>query len=139
MTSGSAVQVRSILVPFILVAPMSVEVSEKFSKTDRILKRDDFRRVYEKGRKLQARYFSAFVLANSLGRSRIGITPTRKFGNSVERNRARRLIREAFRRNKVIAPAGMDLVINVKRALNEASYRDLEGDFVALLKMAGNQ
>jgi len=118
---------------------MSVELSEKFSKTDRILKRDDFRRVYEKGRKLQARYFSAFVLPNTLGRSRIGITATRKFGNSVKRNRARRLIREAFRRNKVLAPAGVDLVINVKRALNDASYRDLEGEFVALLKMAGNQ
>src|SRR5215467_7937733 len=115
MTGGSAAQIRSILVPLILVAPMSVEVSEKFSKTDRILKRDDFRRVYEKGRKLQARYFSAFVLPNSLGRSRIGITATRKFGNSVG------LVREAFRRNKVMAPAGMDLVINVKRALNDAS------------------
>ena len=114
-----------------------MEVSQKFPKTDRILKRGIFRRVYEEGRKIQARHFTAFVLSNSGGQPRIGITATRKMGNSVERNRARRLVREVFRKNKWLVPQGVDIVINVKRSLAEASYGDLEGDFITFLERAG--
>src|SRR5712692_2414536 len=115
------------------------DVSEKFPKSDRILKRDLFRRVYEQGRKIQSRYFTAFLAANQTGNPRIGITVTRKIGNSVERNRARRLLREAFRKNKWLAPQGVDIVINVRRSLIEAGYRDVEGELVALLKRAGEK
>jgi ribonuclease P protein component len=114
------------------------EASEKFPKSDRILKRDRFREVYDAGRKIQATYFTAFVLPNQIEGPRIGITATRKMGNSVERNRARRLVREAFRRNKWLVPNGVDIVINVKRRLVEASYSELEGDFTTFLKKAGN-
>ena len=116
-----------------------MQVPEKFPKTDRILKRDHFKRVYEEGRKIQARHFTAFVLPNSGGQARIGITATRKMGNSVERNRARRLVREVFRKNKWLVTHGVDIVINVKRSLAKASYRDLEGDFVTFLERAGNK
>jgi ribonuclease P protein component len=115
------------------------EVSRKFPKSDRLLKRDEFRRVYEQGRKLHARYFTAFILPGRDSRPRIGITATRKIGNAVERNRARRLLREAFRKNKWLVPAGIDIVINVKRPLVEAAYGDLEGDFIAFLERAGKQ
>ena len=114
-----------------------IEVSEKFPKTDRILKRDVFRRVYEKGRKKQFRYFTAFVLATQARTARIGITATRKIGNSVERNRARRLVREAFRKNKWLVPNGVDIVINVRRSLVEAGYADFESEFITFLQRAG--
>jgi ribonuclease P protein component len=116
-----------------------IGVSEKFRKSDRILKRDVFRQVYEEGRKIQFRYFTAFVLPKETDGSRIGITTTRKMGNSVERNRARRLIREAFRRNKWLVPQGVDIVINAKRALVEAVYRDFESEFVSFLERAGQK
>lgn len=115
------------------------EVSEQFPKLNRILKRDLFRQVYEQGQKFQARYFTAFVLANSTEQPRIGITVTRKIGNSVERNRARRLVREVFRKNKWLVPRGVDIVINVKRPLVGTGYRDLEGEFVTFLKKAGDK
>lgn len=113
--------------------------SEHFPKTDRILKRDLFRRVYENGQRFHARHFTAFVLPASGDKPRVGITATRKIGNSVERNRARRLVREAFRRNKWLVPSGVDIVINVKRPLVEAAYSDLEADFITFLKKAGNK
>ena len=118
---------------------MVSEASETFPKSDRILKRDRFREVYDTGRKIQATYFTAFVLLNQGKKPRIGITATRKSGNSVERNRARRLVREAFRKNKWLVPNGVDIVINVKHRLVEASYSEFEGDFVTFLKKAGNQ
>jgi len=112
------------------------EVSREFPKTDRILKRGLFRRVYEQGRKIQFKYFTSFILARPEDGARIGITATRKIGNAVQRNRARRLVREAFRRNKWLAPGGVDIVINVKRPLVEAHYRDLETEFIAFLQRA---
>lgn len=112
------------------------EVSQEFPKTDRILKRALFRRVYEQGRKLQFRYFTAFILTKQDNGARIGVTATRKIGNAVERNRARRLVREAFRKNKWLAPSGVDIVINVKRPLVEAHYRDLEVEFITFLARA---
>jgi ribonuclease P protein component len=115
------------------------EVSEKFPKTDRILRRDGFRLVYEEGRKIQFSYFTAFVLTKQTDTARIGITATRKMGNSVERNRARRLVREAFRKNKWLVPDGVDIVINVKRSLLEAAYRDFEGEFITFLQRAGQK
>ena len=115
------------------------DASEKFPKSDRILKRDRFLEVYDSGRKIQATYFTAFVLLNQSEKPRIGITATRKIGNSVERNRARRLVREAFRKNKGLLPNGVDIVINVKRRLNDASYGALEGDLITFLKKVGDQ
>lgn len=107
---------------------------ERFRKSDRILKREMFRRVYQDGRKFHSRLFTAFVLPNSEELPRIGITVTRKTGKAVKRNRARRLVREAFRRNKWRLSAGVDIVINAKSDLAEASYQELEGEFVRFLE-----
>ena len=107
---------------------------ERLRKADRILKRDAFRRVYDEGRKYQGRYFTAFVHPNSGASPRIGITVTRKVGNSVERNRSRRLVREIFRKNKWRMAAGVDLVINVKDSLLEATFDEIEADFLRFVE-----
>lgn len=107
---------------------------ERFRKSDRILKRELFRRVYRDGRKFTARFFTAFVLPNSEESPRIGITVTRKTGKAVKRNRSRRLVREVFRRNKWRVTRGVDIVVNVKGSLGEASYQELESDFVVFLE-----
>lgn len=118
---------------------MVSEASEKFPKSNRILKRDRFREVYDTGNKIQAMYFTAFVLPNQSERPRIGITATRKIGNSVERNRARRMVRDAFRKNKWLVPNGVDIVINVRRHLVRATYQQIEGDLVSFLKKVSNR
>jgi ribonuclease P protein component len=66
-------------------------------------------------------------LANQHSVGRLGIAATRKFGGAVQRNRAKRLIREVFRRNK-IAP-GFDIVVIPKRELLDASLSALEADY----------
>ena len=105
---------------------------ERFPKSDRILKRQLFRRVYDTGKKIQARFFTAFILPNSQPQSRIGITATRRTGNSVVRNRLRRRVRELYRRNKSRVPPGIDIVINVKDGLARAGYDEIEKDFAKL-------
>ena len=73
-----------------------------------------------------------FLRPNELGVGRLGIAATKKLGGAVRRNRAKRLIREVFRRNKVAA--GFDVVVVAKRELLDASLTVLEADYRALLE-----
>jgi ribonuclease P protein component len=103
-----------------------------FRPHERIRRRPEFQQVYARGSKIHSRYSTVFVLPNSGGAGRLGIAATRKLGGAVQRNRAKRLIREVFRRNK-IAP-GFDVVVIPKRDLLDASLNDLEADYRSLIE-----
>lgn len=76
---------------------------------------------------MHGRYATVFVLANNRPIGRLGIAATKKLGGAVQRNRAKRLIREIFRRNK-IAP-GFDVVVIPKRELLGATLTVLEAEY----------
>jgi len=103
----------------------------RFRPAERIRRRAEFQQIYDRGRKVHSRYTTVFLLANSLTVGRLGIAATRKLGGAVQRNRAKRLIREIFRRNK-LAP-GFDVVVVPKRELLGASLNALEADYQSLL------
>lgn len=106
----------------------------EFPKSDRVLKRGAFRQIYESGRKVHGRLLTMFVHDSGREGPRIGLTVTRKVGISVERNRCRRLLREAFRRNRdIVSDAGIDIVINAKREMVSATYTEVESELVRLL------
>ena len=94
---------------------------------ERIRRRADFQLVYDKGTRVHGRFSTVFALSNALPVGRLGIAATRKLGGAVQRNRAKRLIREVFRRNK-IAP-GFDVVVIPKRELLDAGLTALENDY----------
>ncbi len=106
---------------------------ERFTKAERLLKRQEFRQVYAAGKRYSLPLFTAFVLPTQKGKSRLGITVTKKIGRAVMRNRAKRLIREVFRKNKSRFEGSFDLVVNVKDKLQEVGYREVEADFLTLL------
>lgn len=70
----------------------------------------EFRRVYKKGRSYVNHLIVVYVMKNRLGFNRVGITTSRKIGIAVERNRARRVIREAYRQIEDKLPKGFDFV-----------------------------
>jgi ribonuclease P protein component len=79
-----------------------------------------------------------FALPNELGACRLGVTVTRKFGGAVSRNRAKRRLRDVFRRNHDRLEPPYDLVINARRPLLERSATELERDFLSCFRRLGN-
>ena len=82
---------------------------------EKVKKKWEFQRAYKKGRKYLNHCFVVYVYPNKLNSARLGITASKKMGKSVERNRAKRLIREFFRlsRHRILTDG-------VERALGRA-------------------
>jgi len=99
---------------------------------ERVRRRPDFERAYTTGARIHARFMTLFVVGNGGTLSRLGVAATRKLGSAVERNRAKRLAREVFRRHKI--RAGLDIVIVPRREMLDASFDTLEADYTAALE-----
>ena len=98
---------------------------------ERIRRRADFQRVYDRGARIRGRLMTLFVLANGLRIPRLGVAATRKLGGAVQRNLAKRMIREAFRLNK--PASGLDVVVVPRQELLRAPFSALEADYVSTL------
>jgi len=83
--------------------------------------RAEFQKIYAEGQRYDGRLLAAFLRRNELSEHRLGVTAsTKAIGKSVDRNRARRLLRELFRRSAAEMNAlrqRYDWVLNAKRAL----------------------
>ena len=77
---------------------------------ERIRKRDDFERVFQQGKRLRSGPIFARWVPNGLDHPRMAVAIRTAFGNSPQRNRAKRLLREAYRLNKHEMPAGIDII-----------------------------
>ncbi|MBI2188635.1 MAG: ribonuclease P protein component [Acidobacteria bacterium] len=98
---------------------------------ERIRRRPDFERVYSEGTRVRGRFMDVVMLPNGGTVSRLGVAATRKLGTAVVRNRAKRLAREVFRRQKVAA--GLDVVVIPRREMLHAPFASLEADYGAAL------
>ena len=109
--------------------------SERFSKARRVRRREEYQRVFDLSHRAKGRYATVLVAPNESGTARLGIVASRKLGDAVRRNRAKRLIREVFRREDFTPPGkGLDVVIIPRRELFDAEYSSLESDLRSTIK-----
>ena len=98
-----------------------MKVSEALPKRRRLRARADFQKVYAEGQRYDGRLLAAFLRRNDLAEQRLGVTAsTKAIGKSVDRNRAKRLLRELFRRSAIELNGlhqAYDWVLNAKRPL----------------------
>jgi ribonuclease P protein component len=82
-----------------------------FTKADRLLKRCEFKEISLNGRKVGNRFFLGIYRNGRQGRTRLGITVSKRVGNAVARNRIKRLIREFFRIHRHCLRGPWDITI----------------------------
>ena len=105
-------------------------MAESLAPRERIKKKKDFLVLYKKGYRYKSRYFSLVCLPSALTYSRVGVVASRKVGNAVARNRAKRWMRELFRRNKDLLEPPVDLLIVAMPAIKEATWPELTEVYV---------
>ncbi|MEI3413473.1 MAG: ribonuclease P protein component [Blautia sp.] len=104
--------------------------------SDSLKKNNEFQRVYRKGTSQANRYLVMYVLENKDRHmeNRLGISVSKKVGNSVVRHRITRLIRESYRLNETSFRQGVDIVVVARPSAKDRSYQEIES---ALMHLAG--
>ena len=104
----------------------------KFS--DSLKKNSDFQRVYHNGCYYANRLLVMYVMKNHTNENRIGISVSKKVGNSVVRHHVTRLIREGYRLQEDVFNSGLDIVIIARGVARDAGYHEIES---AILHLGG--
>lgn len=105
----------------------------KFSES--LKKNIDFRKVYNKGTSRADRFLVMYVLDNHTSGNRLGISVSKKVGNSVVRHHLTRLVRESYRLHEEMFNSGLDIVVIARVNAKEASYHQIEKSLLHLANL----
>ena len=105
----------------------------KFSES--LKKNRDFQYVYKNGKSYANKYLVMYVLENNMSGNRLGISVSKKVGNSVVRHRVTRLIRESYRLHENIFNSGLDIVVIARNSASRITYAETESALLHLAKL----
>ena len=97
-------------------------------------KNNDFRNVYENGKSYANKFIVLYVWKNGGSTNKLGISCSKKIGNSVVRHRFSRLVRESYRLQENVFNSGLDIVVVARACARDASFHEIEE---SLLSLAG--
>ncbi len=105
-------------------------------KYSQSLKRnEDFQLIYKEGKSFANKYLVMYVKENGLGFNRLGISVSKKVGNSVVRHRLKRLILESYRLHEGIFNSSLDMVIIARTTAKDKNYHEIESAVLHLGKL----
>ena len=107
----------------------------KYKFSESLKSNYDFQRVYKNGKSYANKYLVMYVLENNKENNRLGISVSKKVGNSVVRHRVTRLIRESYRLHENIFNSGLDIVVIARNSASSVSYNEIESALLHLAKL----
>ena len=105
--------------------------------SESLKKNHEFQSVYENGKKYANKYLIMYVKENGSECNRIGISVSKKVGNSIVRHRVKRVIKESYRLQEKIFNSGLDIVVVARAGAKDCNYYDIESAFLHLGKLHG--
>ena len=105
----------------------------KYSES--LKKNKDFQYIYRKGTSYANKYLVMYVLENGTSQNRLGISVSKKVGNSIVRHRITRLIRESYRLHENIFNSGLDIVVVARVGAKEVGYAEIESALLHVSKL----
>ena len=105
----------------------------RFSES--LKKNRDFQTVYNKGNSFANTYLVMYVADNGLEKNRLGISVSKKVGNSIVRHRLTRLIRESYRLSEEHFRRGIDIIVIARACAKGKNYREIESALIHLGKL----
>ena len=103
--------------------------------SESLRKNHQFQFVYKNGKSYANKYLVMIIKENGLGKNRIGISVSKKVGNSVVRHRVTRLVRESYRLHESVFNSGLDIVVVARNTAAQATYFDIESALLHLAKL----
>ncbi len=103
--------------------------------SESLKKNSDFKTVYKKGRSYANKYLVMYVLENNQSGNRLGISVSKKVGNSVVRHHLTRLLRESYRLHEKVFNSGLDIVVVARNSAKDCSYFEIESALLHLGKL----
>ena len=111
--------------------------SSTLPKSERLQRGYQFRGAYESGRKFVGRFVVLYMVDDPVADRALGVVTSRKIGGAVVRNRARRLLREAYRLNKQKLRTHLEIVMVARGGINGKRLPDVEAELLQLFRAAG--
>lgn len=106
-------------------------------KRDILRRKEDFDLIYKKGRSVGERYIVLFYMKNGLSYNRIAFLASKKVGNSVVRNRARRLMKESYRQIFERLAVGYDIIFIARKTIVNLKCADVKKSIEAATRRSG--
>ena len=103
--------------------------------TESLRKNAQFQTVYSNGKSYGNKLFVMYALKNGTEGNRIGISVSKKVGNSVIRHRVKRLVRENYRLHEKMFNSGLDIVVIARSGAADLGFHDVESALLHLLKL----
>ena len=107
----------------------------KYQNFETLKKNSEFKSVYQAKHSYANKYIIMYILQNGTDTNRLGVSVSKKVGNSIVRHRLARLIREAFRLNVTQVAPGYDVVVIARAGLKGKGYKETESAMLHLLKL----
>ena len=107
----------------------------KYKFSESLKKNCDFQYVYKNGKSYANKYLVMYILENQRNQNRLGISVSKKVGNSVVRHRVTRLVRESYRLHENIFNSGLDIVVIARNSASRITYAETESALLHLAKL----